>query len=147
MTVSILTAPLVTISNELLVSVVVSLGLLSGIGYGIKAYYERKLLQAKANSDDATATTVVVAAARELVEPLRKELAAERAEHAIEIEAERKKVVELRENLERALTDLGILQRELSRVLATLEHYKTRVVELEEQLQERHNGMVADDQG
>lgn len=62
----------------------------------------------------ADATSVVTAAARELVDPLRRELANERAEHAREVEVERMKVAEVREELAQALTEAKSLRNELA---------------------------------
>jgi hypothetical protein len=101
-------------SSEVLLQVIVGIGLLGGIGYGVKAWYERKQLRANASSIDATATAVIVAAARELVDPLRAELAKERAEHAEEAEAERVKLVEVRAQLRNAIDDCNALRRDLA---------------------------------
>jgi myosin heavy subunit len=100
-------------TSELILSIIDGLGLLGGSGYGIKAWYERKLLRANASSTDATATAVLVAAARELVDPLRVELAQERKDHAEEVEMERRKLAQVREQLDRALDDSRQLAREL----------------------------------
>ena len=89
----------------------------------------------------ADATAVVTAAARELVDPLRQELATERREHAAEIEGERTKVLEFRRELAQALEDARALRAELTRVRAELDHawreidaQKKRNRELEQQL-------------
>jgi protein tyrosine/serine phosphatase len=62
----------------------------------------------------ADATSVVTAAARELVDPLRRELANERAEHAREVEAERMKVAQVRAELDAALREAKDLRNELA---------------------------------
>lgn len=62
----------------------------------------------------ADATAVVIAAARELVDPLRKELATEREEHAREVEKERAKVALVRAELTAALDEAKYLRNELA---------------------------------
>jgi protein tyrosine/serine phosphatase len=62
----------------------------------------------------ADATAVVTAAARELVDPLRRALADERAEHSREVEAERMKVAQVREELAAALVEAQNLRNELA---------------------------------
>lgn len=119
----------------LLFSILAGSALLSGIGLGVKAWYERRTLHAQAGNDEANATTVLVAAARELVDPLRKELAAERAEHAEElargraehardIEEERVKVAQVRKELDQALSDLQHLREELASALSEISQVK-----------------------
>lgn len=97
-----------------LLDILVALGLLSGIGLGVKAWYERRQLAATAASADATATAVVTAAARELVDPLRRELAQERADHAGELDEERSKVAALRRELQEAWEEARALRAELA---------------------------------
>lgn len=116
-------------------TILVALGLLGGIGLGIKAILDRRSLQAKAGSDDASAASVVAAAARELIDPLRRELAQERAEHAEEIALERKKVAAMRRETEAALNDVTTLRATLRRALEEVEKYKTRNLELERELE------------
>lgn len=106
-------------ANELAVYVVAGLGLLGGIGLGVKAILERNTLKARATHDDASATAIVTAAARELIDPLRKELAAERDEHAREVQMEREKVAAVRDELEAALAEAKELRGEL--VMARVE--------------------------
>lgn len=62
----------------------------------------------------ADATSVVTAAARELVDPLRRELNAERAEHSREVEMERQKVSEVRVELAAAIKEAQHLRGELA---------------------------------
>lgn len=119
----------------------VGLGLLGGIGLGVKAVMDRKGLQAaaratnaKAETDAASAASILTSAARELIDPLRQELAQERMEHAGEIEEERKKVQALRRELNAALADLTSLRAVMRRALDEVEWYKTRNVELEREL-------------
>ena len=100
---------------QLLLYLISGLGLLGGVGLAIKAVLERRAVAAKAQSDEATATVVLTAAARELIDPLRQELAKERAEHAAEIQAERKKIGELRRELDAAMESAQNLRRELGR--------------------------------
>lgn len=87
--------------------------LLAALGFGgalvavVNAFSQRRKV-------GADTTAVVTAAARELVDPLRKELALERAEHAKEIEAERRKVAEMRAELEACTEEAKVLRNELA---------------------------------
>jgi septal ring factor EnvC (AmiA/AmiB activator) len=92
----------------------------------------------------ADATSVVTAAARELVDPLRRELATERAEHTAEIEQGRAKVREIRDELDRALDEAKNLRMELAAVRVELDDSweqvargKRRIRELENELASR----------
>jgi len=116
--------------SDFALSVIVALGLLGGIGYGIKAWYERKLLRATASGTDATATAVIVAAARELVDPLRAELATERRERAMEAEADRRKLAEVRVELENAIRDAQELRQELVKMRQEVMRLQARLNEL-----------------
>lgn len=62
----------------------------------------------------ADTMSVLTAAARELVEPLRKELAQERAEHSAELNMEQEKVREVRSELRAALDEVSELRDELA---------------------------------
>ena len=87
--------------------------LLAALGFGgalvavINAVFQRRKV-------GADATAVVTAAARELVDPLRKELANERASHYAEVEVERARVAEVREELAAALSEARDLRNELA---------------------------------
>ncbi len=116
--------------SDFALSVIVALGLLGGIGYGIKAWYERKLLRATASGTDATATAVIVAAAPELVDPLRAELATERRERAMEAEADRRKLAEVRVELENAIRDAQELRQELVKMRQEVMRLQARLNEL-----------------
>lgn len=61
----------------------------------------------------ADATAVITAAARELVDPLRKELAQEREENAAEIASERAKVKLMKEEMDECVEEARLLRREL----------------------------------
>lgn len=83
-------------------------------------------------------TAVVTAAARELVDPLRKELAAEREHRAHEVESERERFAAMRVELQGALAEAKALRNELAmaRVEADAlrrerEVYRARIRELE----------------
>lgn len=115
------------------ITLLVATGLLSGIGYAIKALADRKATRAKANSDDASATSVVVAAARELVDPLRKELQQERESHSREIEEERRRVAHVREELDLAMDDVHRLRNELTLALAEVARSKAIIRALEDE--------------
>jgi TolA-binding protein len=117
--------------SEVALSLIVGVGLLGGIGLGIKAWYERRQLAAVANSTEATATAVLVAAARELVDPLREELASERAAHAKEAEAERRKLIEVRKQLDSALDDCHHLRRELRKARGEIEDMHQELTQLQ----------------
>jgi hypothetical protein len=62
----------------------------------------------------ADATSVVIAAARELVDPLRQELANERLEHSKEIALERHRVAQVRDELDAAMKEAQALRGELA---------------------------------
>ena len=95
-----------------------------GTGLAVKAYFERKALRAKGSLDDATATATVIAAARELVDPLRKELAEERSSHAQEVAVERAKVAEVRAELASALAEARELRAELALARVEADHLR-----------------------
>jgi small-conductance mechanosensitive channel len=129
------------VDSALLLTVITGLGLLGGIGLGVKAVIERRNLSAsakathsKAGTDDATAASIVAAAARELIDPLRAELAKERAEHADEVEEERKKVARVRSELDAALRDVETLRATLRKALKEREESEERVRELQLEL-------------
>jgi chromosome segregation ATPase len=90
----------------------------------------------------ADATAVVTAAARELVDPLRKELAQERADNADEVAEERRKVAAMREEASAALEEARALRTELhearleaDRLRREREADKARIRELERALE------------
>jgi chromosome segregation ATPase len=99
---------------QVAVAILAALGLLGGIGSGIKAWLDRSSIRSKSNLDDTTATINLAAAAREMLDPLRKELAQERAEHSAELEAERVKVRQVRAELASALEEAKELRGELA---------------------------------
>ncbi len=94
--------------------------LLAALGFGgalvavVNAVFQRRKV-------GADATAVVTAAARELVDPLRKELANERATHAAEVEMERQKVAEVREELQAMTEEAKALRQELGEVRRELD--------------------------
>lgn len=110
---------------------------LAALGFGgalvavINAVFQRRKV-------GADATAVVTAAARELVDPLRKELAHERATHAAEVDLERRKVAEVRSEL-LAMTEeakqlrfeLGEVRRELDRAWAQIAEQRRQLLEYE----------------
>lgn len=126
--------------NTFALPIVVGLGLLGGIGLGVKAFLERRGLRARAGSDDASAASIVAAAARELIDPLRLELAHERAEHAGEIEDERAKVAQVRRELDAAMVDVARLRVMLADALDTVSQYRIRVQQLERELENARRG-------
>lgn len=82
-----------------------------GIGGALTAIINAIVQRKKVGAD---ATSVVIAAARELVDPLRKELAQERKEHADEIAVERSEVSTLRAETTEALAEAQALRAELA---------------------------------
>lgn len=92
----------------------VVVALVTAVGTIAKALSDRRAVRAKATLDDSSATVAVTAAARELVDPLRKELAKVREEAAADLEAERKKVHELRDELEECTAEAARLRGELA---------------------------------
>lgn len=82
-----------------------------GLG-AILAEIVRSFLQRKKMGADAAKT--ITEAATSLLGPLREELAAERAEHSLELKAERIKVAEVRKELDQALTEAKYLRGELA---------------------------------
>lgn len=113
------------IPDEVAVAVVGALGIT--VGYVIKAIAERKSLTAVAAAQEASATTAVIAAARDLVEPLRRELTLERAE-----------VKRVRDELAAALEDSHKLRAELEEMRREMREmesaYQRRITQLEEAL-------------
>lgn len=131
-------------TRELIWAIMAGVGLLSGIGLGFKAYLERRVLAANASSSNATATAVLTSAAQELLQPLRDELVRERTDHAADIEIERIKVRELRQDLEAAMAEcrhlrrgLGVAHEELETLRNEMqreaEAYRKRIADLESQ--------------
>lgn len=127
-------------STELLVAVVGALSLT--LGYVIKAIAERRSLnvtaaanRTNAEAEATSATAVVIAAARELVDPLRKELALERQEHAAVVERERAKLAEVRSELQAALEETKRLRVDLASMRREMEEmeqkYRQRIADLE----------------
>jgi chromosome segregation ATPase len=107
--------------------------LLSALGLGavlnsvIKAVSEKRKI-------GADATSVLTAAARELVEPLRRELQTERAEreeehtkHLRELAHEKREAKAVRRELDRALEDCRLLRRDLQAAQAELEELRARL--------------------
>lgn len=107
--------------------------LLSALGLGavlnsvIKAVSEKRKV-------GADATSVLTAAARELVEPLRRELQTERAEreeehekHLRELAHEKREAKAVRRELDRALEDCRLLRRDLQAAQVELEDLRARL--------------------
>lgn len=105
--------------------------LLTGLGLGVKAILERRNLSAKADSDEASATSVLAAAARELVDPLRKELALEREEHAAEVARMRQQAKALSNDLTKCESQLTRLRKSVEDAWAENERLRNRIIELE----------------
>lgn len=112
-------------------SIIVGLGLLGAIGAAIKAFLDRRGLSAKADSDEATATAVLAAAARELVDPLRKELALEREEHAAEVARMRQQAHALSRDLTECQGQVTQLRKSVESAWAENERLRNRIIELE----------------
>lgn len=136
----------------LALAVLSALGLLGGIGMGIKALLERKTLsatakatQARAGGEDATAASIVAAAARELIDPLRQELAIERAENEADrlrarknndedVARERAKVLMLQQELDQANVGAAALRLTLRTAMQEVELVKDRLAERDRQI-------------
>lgn len=134
--------------REIVWTIMVAVGLLGGIGYGLKALFERKVLAANAASSNAQAAAVLTSAAQELLQPLRDELTRERADHAAEVDIEREKVRQLRVELQAATEEsrtlraelgdahqaMDELRRDLREMQREAEEYRRRIAELEARL-------------
>ncbi len=114
-----------------LLTIVVGLGLLGAIGAAIKAVLDRRGLTARAVSDEATATSVLTAAARELVDPLRKELALEREQHSKEIAELRRHAKAILSDLSKCRDEARELRADLTKTRRENTRLRARVVELE----------------
>lgn len=114
-----------------LLTIVVGLGLLGAIGAAIKAVLDRRGLTARAVSDEATATSVLTAAARELVDPLRKELALEREQHSKEIAELRRQAKAILSDLSECRDEARELRADLTKTRRENTRLRARVVELE----------------
>lgn len=114
-----------------LLTIVVGLGLLGAIGAAIKAVLDRRGLTARAVSDEATATSVLTAAARELVDPLRKELALEREQHSKEIAELRRQAKAILSDLSECRDEARGLRADLTKTRRENTRLRARVVELE----------------
>ena len=114
-----------------LLTIVVGLGLLGAIGAAIKAVLDRRGLTARAVSDEATATSVLTAAARELVDPLRKELALEREQHSKEIAELRRQTKAILSDLSECRDEARELHADLTKTRRENTRLRARVVELE----------------
>ncbi len=104
-----------------IVAVIAAVGLPTVIGLAVKAFYERRMIAAQAANSDASATAVVTAAARELVDPLRQELAEVRAEAREGVIVERKRLKEVQAELQQALNEARDLRVELSKMRVELD--------------------------
>lgn len=116
---------------SLALTIVVGLGLLGAIGKAIKAVLDRRGLTARAVSDEATATSVLTAAARELVDPLRKELALEREQHSKEIAELRRQAKAILSDLSECRDEARELRADLTKTRRENTRLRARVVELE----------------
>ena len=114
-----------------LLTIVVGLGLLGAIGAAIKAVLDRRGLTARAVSDEATATSVLTAAARELVDPLRKELALEREQHSKEIAELRRQAKAILSDLSECRDEARELRADLTKTRRESAGLRARVVELQ----------------
>lgn len=82
------------------------------LGGGTLASIGNSIIQRRKVGADST--SVLTAAARELVDPLRQELANERRDHAEELELEHQKVIQVRDELAAALAEAHALRQELA---------------------------------
>jgi chromosome segregation ATPase len=132
-----------SLTPSVLLAILSALGLLGGIGLGVKALVERRTLNAtakaahsKAGNDDATAASIVAAAARELIDPLRQELATERRENAEDVERERAKVRELQEELSKATADVNALRLTVHTLMHEVDVAQVKILQKDEQIME-----------
>jgi predicted RNase H-like nuclease (RuvC/YqgF family) len=137
------------VTPGMLLTILSALGLLGGIGLGIKAILERRTLNAtakatsaKAGSEDANAASIVAAAARELIDPLRQELATERAENAVEVERERAKVRQLQEELDKATTDVAALRSTVRHLMEEVDDAQVKIIKLDQTILEKDREIV-----
>lgn len=103
----ILAVSLVSTVGTMVGPIVAAVGLGGGGVAVINAYAQRRKV-------GADATSVFISAARELVDPLRKELATERAEHDVEMTAQVQRINSIRSELESASRDAHTLRMELN---------------------------------
>lgn len=103
---------------------IVTVVLAAGGAAALKAFFERK-------GAGADATAVVTAAARELVDPLRRELAEERRSHAAEIQEERENARALHEELKACRIEVRELRDEVRAAWKENEKLRRRVIDLE----------------
>jgi septal ring factor EnvC (AmiA/AmiB activator) len=128
----------VNVTSSTIAIIVAASGFGATIVALINAFAQRRKVGADTSKTGADATAVVTAAARELVDPLRKELANERAAHSAEVDMERKKVAEVRTELQ-AMTEeakalrkeLGAVRRELDRAWEQIAIQKRTIRDLE----------------
>lgn len=113
---------------------IAALGLGGAIAAAVNAIVQRRRI-------GADTTAVITAAARELVDPLRKELATERAEHAAELDLGRRRLEQMREELASAMDEARALRSELAAARSEADalrrenaRYRLRVAELEQQV-------------
>lgn len=126
--------------TSLVLAIFAGLGLLGAVGAGGKAYLERKLIQANASNQNATATSVVVEAARELVDPLRKELYEERQArdrerllHSREVDLEQHKVTSLRRDLDEVQALADRLEAQLRQANLDVEMLRGKLLEVQKE--------------
>lgn len=111
-------------SQQVVLLVAAGIGGLTGLAALINAIFTRRKV-------GADATVVIAAAARELVDPLRKELATERAEHAHELALAEQQVLVFRHELEQAITEARELRAQLAIARREADSLRTRIHYLE----------------
>lgn len=111
-------------SQQLVLLVVAGIGGLSGLAALVNAVFQRRKV-------GADATVVVVAAARELVDPLRRELATERADHVRELALAEQQVLAFRREMEQAINEARELRVQLAIARREADELRTRIHDLE----------------
>lgn len=102
-------------TSAIVAAVVASLGIGGAVAAVINGLMQRRKI-------GADATVVVIAAARELVDPLRKELQTERAERAVEERDYLAKIAFIRAELETCAREAKVVRAELAEVRRSIRH-------------------------
>jgi chromosome segregation ATPase len=105
----------------------------------INAVFQRKKIGAQANKLGYDAAIAVTEAARELIAPLRSELANERTANAAEVDMERQKVSIVRRELALMMQETKDLRNELRLARAEADQLRQENADYKRQVQELEN--------